>query len=287
MQNTYLKKVLKKLNHHRTTEVYFIAYPKTGNTWTRIMLGRYVQLVCEMPSLPLFDATDSFGRCERGCIGPAMQFTHRPLTWQTQTAADLNFDNVIRPFVNKKVVLIVRHPLDALVSFWLQQKFRVAGGFESGINEFLADPIFGLDKCLRFHEIWLEGQEQVDGFHLLRYEDLRKNAGTAFRQLLAFLGIPIEDDFVQKATEFATFENMKKLEESDNSLTYKSSKLSIFATGDKNNPEAFHVRKGKVGGFRDYIEPAAVAEYEQTIASRVGQWLDYGNLDLRKTGNVC
>ena len=63
-----LNQALRKLNHHRTTELYFVGYPKTGNTWVRYMLGQYVQLTCELPELPLFDATDRLGRCESFCV---------------------------------------------------------------------------------------------------------------------------------------------------------------------------------------------------------------------------
>ena len=102
-------RILRKLNHHRTTELYFIGYPKAGSTWVRYMLGRYVQLLCRLPDIPLFDATDRWGRCESFCAGPAMQFTHRPLLWHAQRASDLDYRRVVRPFEDKRVVLQCRH----------------------------------------------------------------------------------------------------------------------------------------------------------------------------------
>ena len=156
-------RILRKLNHHRTTELYFVGYPKTGNTWLRYMLGRYIQLLCSLPDLPLFDATDRMGRCESFCVGSAMQFTHRPLLWHEQRAIDLNYQNVIQPFHGKRVVLLIRHPLDTLVSHWMQRKHRGNENYTGDLMKFLEDPVWGIREILSLlHAVvsspqWCEG----------------------------------------------------------------------------------------------------------------------------------
>ena len=147
-QMSVLARILRKLNHHRTTQLYFIGYPKTGNTWLRYMLGRYVQLLCGLPDLPLFDATDHMGRCKSFCVGSAMQFTHRPLLWHEQRANDLNYQNVIQPFHGKRVALLIRHPLDTLVSHWMQRKHRGKENYAGSLPEFLEDPVWGTREIL-------------------------------------------------------------------------------------------------------------------------------------------
>lgn len=252
-----LNRILRKLNHHRTTEAYFVGYPKTGNTWLRYMLGRYVQLVCNLSVLPLFDAADRFGRCERFCVGPAIQFTHRPLLWGNQRATDLNYGNVIRPFENKRVVLLVRYPLDASVSLWMQRKHQNKETYRGNLPEFLEDPIWGLEKQIRFYSLWFAHRGDVKNFLLLRYEDLRANPTQVFGDLLRYLDIPRQDALLARAIADADFNNMKKVEALGAAPKYRSSGFSIFATGDTSNPDEFHVRRGKVGGFRDYIEGEA------------------------------
>src|SRR6185437_12016912 len=102
-----------------------VGYPKVGNTWLRVTLGRYMQKLAGLPELPLFELGDSHRLSK--AVGPAGAgyFTHAPLEWTTQTASELNCENVVRPFREQKVILLVRHPLDALVSFHKQNVHRV------------------------------------------------------------------------------------------------------------------------------------------------------------------
>ena len=234
---TLLRRVLRKLNYHRTTELYFIGYPKTGNTWLRFMLGRYIQLICDLPQLPLFDETDHLGRCKTFCAGPAMQFTHRPLLWRDQRAVALNRENVIAPFQNKRIVLLVRHPLDTLVSHWLQRKYRTEENCAGSLLEFLDDPAWGIEKFIRFYSLWFEYRESVKSFSLLRYEDLRAQPQTTFDRLLQYADIRRQEDKIVQSVTDADFANMKKIELDDKGPKYSSSGLGIFATGDRKNPE--------------------------------------------------
>ena len=62
-----------------------------------------------------------------------------------------------------------------------------------------------------------------------------------------------ETDVVERALnhalEFSTFGNMKKLESAG---AFDS---KILRAGDTSDPESFKVRRGKVGGFADYLSP--------------------------------
>lgn len=263
-------------NHRRTTEVYFVGYPKTGNTWTRFMLGRYVQLLAAAGEMPLFDEQDWLGRCVRPPVGPSMHFTHRPLLWEGQTADDLDEGNVVAPFLKKKVVLIARHPLDVLVSHWFQERHQVANATALDLREFIDSPVFGINKYLRFHGLWRDQSPQVDGFHLLRYEDTKLDPEASFRGLLEFLNIEVNNDVLASAIDYASFDNMKQMEASGNVPKYGSSGLKVFATGNASNENSYHVRKGKVGGYRDYLDAAVVRDLQVRIRQELGDWLGYG-----------
>ena len=269
--------VLRKLNHHRTTELYFVGYPKTGSTWVRYMLGRYVQLLCGLPELPLFDATDRMGRCESFCVGPAMQFTHRPLLWRGQCAVDLDYGDVIHPFQDKRVVLLIRHPLDTLVSLWMQRKHRGKENYAGDLMEQLEDPVWGLEKFFRFYALWCQHRGRVRDFLLLRYEDMRADPHSVFGGLLNFLAIPQQEALLRQAVAEASFESMKKTETAGAGPKYRSSGLGIFATGDTTNPDAFHVRRGKVGGFRDYLEQKDAERLLALIDRRLPDFFCYSS----------
>ena len=61
----------------------------------------------------------------------------------------------------------------------------------------------------------------------------------------------------QEALEFSRFENMQKLEAAG---AFDS---NILHPGDVRDPESFKVRRGKVGGYREYLS----AEDQQFAAA--------------------
>jgi hypothetical protein len=245
----------------------FVGYPKTGSTWVRFMVGRYVQLISGGEKLPLFDHVDKHGDGESAGAGPPMYFTHEPLRWESQTAADLNEDNTVGIFAGKRVVLLVRHPLDALVSSW-HQATRKVGTFDGDLEAFVADPVYGLDKFLRFYGLWAPGVS-AGSVHLLRYEDLRADPAGGLRGLLDFLDLAPEPDAIAQAVEFGSFDSMKRMEAEDKAPVYESSGLGVFATGDRSDPDAFHVRRGVVGGYREYLSAESSEHQLDLIRARM------------------
>lgn len=213
----------------------------------------------DLPYLPLMEGTDD----EAKALSRRIVFHHGPLTWESQTAEDLRDDNVCRPYLDGRVILIVRHPLDCLVSLFMQVRHRSGyshAGSLSTLNDFLASPIFGLEKFIKFHNLWAR-HLPCENIHLLKYEDLRRRPVEEARALLTFLELPVENLFLTDALRFSSFENMQKLE-ANSSLTYRSSGLNIFATGDRANPDAFHVRSGKIGEYKSRLTDQEVAAQE-------------------------
>lgn len=253
-------RVLRRANLHRSTDTYFLSFPKTGNTWLRFLLGRYVQQYCGLARLPLFDESDWLGRCRGYCVGPRMHFTHRPLRWDGQTAAELTVENVVLPFRGKQVVLLARHPLDVLVSLWMQEKHQVDPPYQGDLDAFIEDGNFGLDKLIRYYRLWLEHRDVPQSFQLVRYEDMRRDTVSEVSLLLAFLGIQKSENVLDDAIQHASFDRMKELEKSGKKVSYHFG-LNIFGPGDKSNPNAFHVRKGKVGGYSEYLNEQQMTRY--------------------------
>ena len=272
-------KRLREFNHHRTTDAFFVGYPKTGNTWFRFLIGKYLQLYCGTDDMPLFDSSDALGRCERTRVGPSMQFTHKPLEWGRQKAADLTYDTVVRPFRGKSVVLICRYPLDALVSSWFQFKYRRKATYDGDLVTFIRDPVLGMEKLLAFYNLWAEGKNTLPRVMRIRYEDLSRDTAGQLKGVLEFLGIAIDPGLVNDAVRFSSFSNMKKLEASGNAPKYRSSGLDVFATGDKGNPDAYHVRRGLIGGYREYLSEDARVEFETRVARNLHGWYGYDRLE--------
>jgi hypothetical protein len=72
---------------------------------------------------------------------------------------------------------------------------------------------------------------------------------------------------------------MRKLELKNltsHELVYQSSGYSIFATGDiDKTPEAFHVRKGQIGGFREYLSEIDIEFLGWVMKDKMPEWYGY------------
>ena len=259
---------------YNTTDVFFIGYPKVGNTWIRFLVGRYFQLECSSEKLFLFDGMDRFWRCEKACIGPAIHFTHAPLEWDKQTANDLDLDLVVKPFRNKKVVLLVRHPLDTLVSFWFDLKHKGAKSYLGDLRTLLENETLGLQKHTRFSNIWAGVRHEVKDIMLLRYEDLLSDTKNGFVSVMRFLGVEPEQLVANDAIDYCSFNNMQELERQKKDFYYKSG-LRVLPTGNSGDRNSFHVRRGKVEGFKDLLSVKECEDYENVISKTLDEWYGY------------
>ena len=109
-----------------------IGYPKVGNTWLRMMLGHYVRALHGLAEMPLFEPSDLAPLADAG-VAARGEFTHWPLTWQDQTSGHLGVENVIEPFRDINVILLVRDPLDTMVSLYMQMRFQRHAQVYSGV----------------------------------------------------------------------------------------------------------------------------------------------------------
>ena len=130
------------------------------------------------------------------------------------------------------------------------------------ISDVLRDENFGIGAMINAMNEWMNEFSARRDFWLLRYESLRTDPATKFRALLARLGEATpEMSIFQDALEFSQFENMKKLEAAG---AFES---KILRAGDVRDPESFKVRRGKVGGYEEYLS----AEDQQYAAEAMAQ----------------
>ena len=81
-----------------------------------------------------------------------------------------------------------------------------------------------------------------------RFGMIRASRNSLRLHLLAALGETAPDmPILQAALDFSQFENMQKLEAAG---AFDS---KILRQGDVCDPESFKVRRGKVGGYREYL----------------------------------
>jgi len=151
-----------------------------------------------------------------------------------------------------KIILLARDPRDCFVSLYLQLTKRDPNApiklGQKTVSEMLRDRRFGMHAIMNAMNDWINEFSGRDNFSLIRYEAMRASPAEHFRDLLAVLGeSSAEANIFQGALEFSRFENMQKLEAAG---AFDS---NILHPGDVRDPESFKVRRGKVGGYREYL----------------------------------
>jgi hypothetical protein len=213
----------------------------------------------------------------RNAAIPIIFFTHDNYLKDYTPHGDSKAD-----YAGKKVVLLVRHPADVAVSQYHQWRHRMRPnkktlnaypehGEEVGIAEFVAEREAGLAKVIDFMNRWAEAMPRLEHLMVLRYEDLRARPEATLAGLLAFMGTPGESAEIAEAVAFASFENMQKMEQR---RTFWLSGGRMVAR-DRNNPDSFKVRRGKVGGWRDHFNEDEALRIEQQIARELAPVFGY------------
>ena len=227
-----------------------LSIPKSGRTWLRAFVSAYF---CRRYG---FEMTLEPERYDHPAI-PRIIYSHD--TFEQRTKAERIWDTLRGKYLipaaelrRARILLLARDPRDAFVSLFVQTTRRVQENPDElkskSAAELLRDPAFGIRSIVQVMNGWLAELGANGNFTLFRYEALRENPVQGFREVLNALGeaSPDEDAFAH-ALAFSDFGNMKKLEQQG---AFES---KILRAGDVHDPESFKVRRGKVGGFREYL----------------------------------
>ena len=253
-----------------------VSFGKSGRTWLRMMVSRFYQVRYGLPEKALL-TFDNLHR--RNAAIPKILFTHdNYLSYFTG-----NFDSK-SDYHGSRLIFLARHPADVAVSQFFQWKYRMRP-YKKKLNDYpphLADvSIFdfvmhegaGLPKIIEFMNRWAaEAPKMGDDMLIVSYEDLRSDTKGTLARILEFLKTPGENDEIDEAVEFSSLENMRKME--TKGVFWRSG--SRMVPKDKNNPQSYKVRRGKVGGYRDYFEEAEQAQIDALVAEKLSNVFGYG-----------
>ena len=232
-------------------DVIVISVPKSGRTWVRTFLCAYF---CKRAGRPFTLRPD---RYHEPAI-PRLIFSH---DFAEQRMKGRLWDRIrgkylvpARELARARIILLVRDPRDAFVSLYMQMVHRAPETpqrvKEKNVGDLLRDRRYGIVSIIKTMNNWFTELGQRQNFTLLHYESLRATPEQNFRALLATLGEDSPDaEAFKYALEFSDFANMQRLEATG---VFDS---KILRSRDVRNPESFKVRRGKVGGYRDYLSP--------------------------------
>ncbi len=276
--------------------IYWLAsYPKSGNTWMRILLTNYlrdhdepanINNLCSSPIASARVVFDEF-------IGVG--------------ASDLTQDEIeqLRPQVYKRIALEVKAPYfmkahdaysynkqhqalfpqeaTAGVLYLIRNPLDVAASFAHHSHISVQKAIHRMNNmaysfCSNEKQLHLQLNQKlltwsahvnswVDAPNLrvkvIRFEDLQADTKATFSKVIQFLGLDIEPERLCKAVEYSAFEQLAHQEKADGFREKAPRAQSFF-------------RKGQVGTWREQMTSSMI---EEVIAAHCETMTRFGYLD--------
>lgn len=270
----------------RHADIIVASHPKSGSTWFRVMLSRLYHMRYGLPPQRIVKSDEFYNRNR---TLPRFLVSNGHYSYESALQDVLDETGPGMPS-DKKLIFLARHPCDVAVSWYLQFTKRTKAFKRELINSTLRRPVdrknismwdfvmheeLGLPALIEFHNMWERRVAGSDAGLVVRYEDLRSHPVDTLSQVSEFLGAPFTRSEVEHAVEFASFDNMRKLEQAG---YFHNSGMALR---NRKDPDTLKVRRGKVGGFRDYFTDDQVAIMENMVRNRLSPTLGY---DLRGNG---
>ena len=232
-------------------DVFLVSYPRSGNTWTRFLLG----------NLLYPDAPVTFSNIESRI--PEIYFNRDRVLRALPRPRVLKSHESFQPHY-PHVIYVVRDPRDVAISFYHHNvKARnIPDNYPmtSFVPRFVAgefDQKFGSwrDNVLS----WVSLRNKNPNFMMLRYEEMKRHTAGALLQVVAFLEhcsfrkVDSSPQALQRAIELSSPERMRTLE--------KEEAASWVLTKSTRSDKPF-VRTAKTGGWKSQLAPESVEAIE-------------------------
>ncbi len=229
---------------------FFISFPKCGRTWLRFFLAKYIADKYQVPFMldhSVVMRALSFGTGFN--FAPHFHFTHSGFD-----VPDKNqFNKIAKAFRGKKIHFLIRDPRDVVISYYWhyqkrQKRLNKDVPRDTPLSVFLRHPEVGISQIIEFMNRWYDQRGDFSQFSIWCYQDFKKDSGLLFKKLLEGVGEgKIDQEVFENALQYSNFDNMRAMELNQK---IKDPMLRTLDTGD---PEAFKVRRGVIGGYRDYF----------------------------------
>jgi len=253
--------------------IWLASYPKSGNTWMRILLTNYLRDADEPADInslgtggPIASARHAFDEqvgIEASDLTTAEIERYRPFVYdEISEAADetvflkihdaFTYTKQGYPLISKAatkgVLYMIRNPFDVAVSYAhhcdipVQKAVKAMGKSK---HAFVANPdrlhnqlVQRLLTWSGHVNSWLD-EPDLDK-HVVRYEDMTANTIEVFTEVIRFAGLDEDANRIAKAVEFSDF---KKVQEQEQEQGF----------GEKMPGSESFFRKGQVGSWREQL----------------------------------
>jgi hypothetical protein len=225
-------------------DVWIVSYPRSGNTWTRFLIGNLVA-----GGQPV-----DFSTIERQV--PDIYLNYDVQLRTLPRPRYLKSHEAYRPDY-RRVVLIVRDPRDVALSYFhflrKSNELAVDAQLEDFLPSFLVGRIGTFGSWGENVGSWLGARRGSADFLVVRYEDLLENAEAQLARVAEMLKLPADNGQLRRAVENSRADHMRDLERSqrEQHKYLKSSREDIP-----------FVRAAKSGQWQTELAPQASRQIE-------------------------
>ncbi len=243
--------VKKYLEYYYFTHVHVVGFPKSGNTWVKLFLARYFSKLFNV------EQPENFQRLHHYPYVKSIFFSHvGPRIFGDNVLETIlkikNQDYILKTIIrlkNKKILFIARDPRDVVVSYYFHMKYLSKSSKYKNIkiSEFVRDDSTGIYSIINYMNTWNRNSKLFNNFTIIHYEFLKNNTKNEFLKIINFVNMNRNQKILQEVIDYTKFENMKKMEKNGNT------KNRSFLLRVPNINETFRMRKGKIGGYKEYL----------------------------------
>jgi hypothetical protein len=231
-------------------DVFLTSYPRSGNTWTRFLVGN---LVYQNEAVTFLNVErlvpDMYKHSDRTLRG-----LPRPRIMKSHECFDPRY---------QRIIYVVRDPRDVAVSNYHWEMKQRSMGDSYPIERFVPrwmEPVYWarLGSWGDHVTSWLSTRQGKEGFLLLRYEDMLADPAREMGKVAVLLGIDPAPERLKRAAELSSADRMRKLEKDQGDKWVQTK----YTRQDKQ-----FVRKAGSGDWREILP----AESVQMIESAWGE----------------
>jgi hypothetical protein len=226
-------------------DVFIVSYPKSGNTWTRFLIGNLVHQSSPVTFANIENVIPSI------YVHPDRVLRRLPRILKSHEAFDPRYP---------RVIYIVRDPRDVAVSYYhycLKRRWIAERGtLEEFIPRFMT-PEFEIQFGTWAENVlsWVLMRQRSTSFLLLRYEDMLQQPEVELTKIAQFLRIEATPERLRRAVSMSSADHMRELEkrQGDNWALTKGTRKDVP-----------FVRAAKAGGWQSALTREAVVKLEST-----------------------
>ncbi len=238
-------------------DIFIVSYPKSGNTWTRFLIGNVIYL----------DENLDFISVEKRI--PDIYLHTDSALLRIKSPRVLKSHEYFTPRY-KRVIYIVRDPRDVLVSYYYH--LIKANRFDPNkpIYEFAVEFMAGkFDPYGSWYEnvsTWVSARKGSRDFILIRYEDMLTNTQNELQKIVTFLGHERDTGQMNAAIERSSITTMQELEKKQ---------ANQWGTTKGTNLNMPFIRSGKSGDWENHL-PKEVSNMVESewgeLMRELGYW---------------